>query len=211
MKLNKKLGAAVLSIGLVSSVFFGSSAFAAPTGDTHVIQKINAGTRDVSVTTSTTFNDITLNGEIQKTNADPGVLTFVDASGTGEGYRINASSTQFKTVAPPGGYAAQTSAKTLPKGSLLLKNNGADISTVGGSTSQLPTWHGGSWVLDTDSEVTIMKANKDQGMGKYSIDFGSDNLELTLNPSTTYVDKINYQGVSTPYETTITYTIVSGP
>lgn len=196
---------------LVGSSFIGTDALAATSEKTIVNQKINAGTRDVTITPTTTFNDITLNGEVQTTNADPGVLTFTDASGTGEGYRVTATATQFKTIAPSAGFASGTSAKTLPKGSLLLKNDNAKITTIGGSTSKAPDWNGSSWVLDAGSEITVLKASIDNGMGKYEIDFDTKNYELTLNPSTTYIDKVNYATQATPYQSDITYTIVTGP
>lgn len=207
------LGAAFVGF-LGGGLLFSSNdghAFAAESGQTQAIQQINGGVRDVSATSSTAFNSVNLDGSVQKTNADPGTLSIKDASGTGEGYRITVSATQFKTVTPSNGFASGTSARTLPKGSLLLKNTGATINAVGGTTSQKPNWTGSSWVIDSGSPVTILSANKDTGMGKYDIVFGSDNLELTLNPSTTYIDNVNYAGKSTPYETNITYTIISGP
>lgn len=199
---------------LIGVTAISAPSFAAETpssASTHVTQQILGGTRDVSVTPSTQFKDVTLDGSIQKTNADPGVLSLKDASGTGEGYRITVSATQLKTVTPSGGFTSGTSARTLPKGSLVLKNNNAAINANGGTTSVKPNWTGSSWVIDSGSPVAVLSANKDTGMGKYDVDFGSDNLELTLNPATTYVDTVNYAGKATPYETDITYTIISGP
>lgn len=207
---SKFIVAALTGALIFGAPFFMGSADAATSGITKATQTIKGGEMDVSITSSTGFDPIVLNGEVQTTHAHPGTLKATDASGKGEGYRIQASASQFIEKAPSGGFAEGTVAKKLPKGSLSLSNAGSTI-VAEGTTSPPPNWVGNEWILDNGSAVNVLSAAKDAGMGKYSVNFGSEGLALTLAPSTTYVDSVNYPNAPTPFESTITYTIVTGP
>ncbi|MEQ2529139.1 WxL domain-containing protein [Bacillaceae bacterium CLA-AA-H227] len=208
--LKKKIFTLTLGIGLFSAILVSGSALAETSMTTKATQAIQGGEKDVSINSTTTFDPVVLNGEVQTTNANPGQLNVTDASGTGEGWRIQVSASQFTEKTPSGGFAAGTTAKKLPQGSLSLSNSGSTISAVG-TTSASPTWVANEWILDNGSAVNILSAAKNAGMGKYTVAFGANGLSLTLAPNTTFIDSVNYPNGSTPYESTITYTIVTGP
>lgn len=205
----KILGLAVASAVLASSSLFSGEASAATTGSTGATFGINPGTRAIEAPTSTTFADVTLDGTSKTTTANPGKLVVSDNTGSGEGYKVSVQATPMREVAPSGGFVAGTTAKTLPVGSLSLSNSGATI-TPKGTTSPSPTWLGSNFVIDNGA-VNILSAAVGQGMGIYDVQFGSSALSLVLNPSTTFTDPKNYPSGATPYSTTITYTITTGP
>lgn len=211
MKKNKFKKLFTTSLAVVASLGIASSALAADTGTTTITQQINGGVKSLEVTATSQFTPITLDGTVQKTQANLGTLKTTDATGTGDGWRIDVSASQLTEVAPVGGFKAGTSAKTLPKGSLEIKNNNASISKDAGTTAAAPKFVGSNWIIDNGTPVTLLKADKDEGMGKYTIDFGANSLELTLMPSDTYVDKENYPSGATPYQTEVTYAITTGP
>lgn len=201
MNLQRLIKPSLTAIALAVSVM-GTPASAATTVETKLNQGIIGGEHNLEVVPVTNFNTVTLSGETQVTHADPGSLVVTDARGTGEGYRVNVRANQFKVSADT------KSDKALPKGSLVLSSNGANITKVGGTQSADPEFKAASFVIDTDNQSTILSAKKDQGMGKYSIKFKNDALSLTLNPHSTYV--VNKSGTTT-YESTLTYSVVTGP
>ncbi|KYD11406.1 hypothetical protein B4102_2134 [Heyndrickxia sporothermodurans] len=191
--------------------FGGNNAFAATTGTTTATGSISGGTLDLTATPTATFPNVNLNGTIQSTSTNAGSLAITDATGTGEGYRITAQASQFTEKAPSGGFKAGTTANTLPKGVLTLSSTGGSITANSGTTSAVPKFKSSSWVIDNGSASTIISANEDEGMGKFNVSFAASSLSLSLNPAYAYIDKSNYGSTNTPYETNITYTIVSGP
>lgn len=175
-----------------------NSTYAATTAQTQLKQGIIGGEHSVSVTPTSNFENVKLNGETQIAHASPGTLTITDATGTGDGYRVNVQATQFHTKGT----------KTLPKGSLTLSSNGSNITKVGGTNSQNPEFKANNFIIDVDSQTTIVSAKKDQGMGKYNVKFDDKAFALTINPHTTYVEG---NGSTTTYESNLTYSIVTGP
>lgn len=210
MKKKKLLNFAFMGLIGASLLGLGGKSFADTTDTTHISQSIIGGSRDIQITPTATFQNVTLDGATQQTTADPGNFSLTDASGTGVGYHVTAEATQFQSQAPVGGFQSGTSARTLPQGSLDLSTEGSTIS-ANGTTSALPTWQGNDFVIDSGTPVTILSASPDAGMGKYNIQFGNTALKLTLNPATTYIDNINFPSSATPYQSDITYTIVTGP
>ncbi len=77
-----------------------------------------------------------------------------------------------------------------------------------GTSSPNPEFKTTNFIIDTDNQVTILSAKKDEGMGKYNVSFNDKSLALTLNPHSTYVE--NKAG-ATSYESKLTYSIVTGP
>ncbi|HDR6318564.1 TPA: WxL domain-containing protein [Bacillus thuringiensis] len=189
---------ATLALGMS---LMGTPASAATTAETKLNQSITGGEHNIAVTPVSNFNAVTLSGETQVTNANPGVLTVTDATGSGDGWRINVKADQFKVSGDA------KSNRTLPKGSLVLNSGGA-ITKVGGTSSPNPEFKTTNFIIDTDNQVTILSAKKDEGMGKYNVSFNDKSLALTLNPHSTYVEN---KASATSYESKLTYSIVTGP
>lgn len=173
-----------------------------------------------SVPATAAFSNIQLNGDQQSAQASLGNIIAYDATGAGSGWNITVQAAPFTEVTPTGGYRAGTSAKTLPVGSLTLQapNSFAAYSVSGNgkpTTSPLPTAVAGSpWAIDSlngSSAFKVVTADTSKGMGGYLISFPANCLSLNLNPATTFVDGTNYAGQPTPYSTTITWTITTGP
>lgn len=205
----KLLSIAMASAVIIGSGFFGGEALAATSGNTNASFGVMPGTRDIEAPASTVFGNVTLDGTTKITTANPGKLVVSDNTGSGEGYKVSVQATPMREVAPAGGFAAGTAAKTLPAGSLSLSNSGATISPKG-TTSPSPTWLGSNFVIDNGA-VNILSAAVGQGMGIYDVTFGATALSLVLNPQTTFTDPKNYPSGATPYQSTITYTITTGP
>ncbi|MFV1456361.1 WxL domain-containing protein [Bacillus mycoides] len=201
MKFGKVMIPTLVTVALGMSLL-GTPASAATTAETKLTQSITGGEHNVAVTPVSNFNAVTLSGETQVTNANPGVLTVTDATGSGNGWRINVKADQFKVSGDT------KSNRTLPKGSLILNNGGAAITKIGGTSSPNPEFKSTNFIIDTDNQVTILSAKQDEGMGKYNVSFNDKSLALTLNPHSTYVES---KTGATSYESKITYSIVTGP
>lgn len=149
------------------------------------------------------FTNVQMNGEVQvvQTNAT-GNMIVEDLTGDKAGWHMTVRATPFREV---GGLGL-----TLPNNSLELSEIGS-ITPINGTTSPNPTALSGSFLIDGQTSVTILKAGVGEGSGTYALDWNQPLLSLTLNPGTTFVDKEGYPGTSTPYETVVTWTIVSGP
>jgi WxL domain surface cell wall-binding len=121
-------------------------------------------------------------------------------------------------VTPQGGFAPGTHALTLPTGSLTLntpltvtsyKINQGD---VGATTSKTPIALQTPTAIDNGSAVTVLDAPVGAGMGAYQLSFPTNNaFTLTVPASTVTVDPTNYPGTATPFSSTITWTVSSGP
>jgi hypothetical protein len=205
------LGVAIT--GLVGMSMLGAgSVSAASTEKTSVSGGLIGGPLEITGPPSTvTFPDTTLNGDVQTVKTHAGSMGITDASGLGAGYRVTAQATQFTEVEPPGGFESGTSAKSFPSGVLTLSSSEGSITKDSGSTSPLPSFTSSSWVIDNGTTHNVVSADKNEGMGKFNIDFGPDSLSLLLEPTYARVDKDNYPSGATPYQTEITYTIVTGP
>lgn len=181
MKFSKVMIPTLATLALGMSLI-STPASAATTADTKLNQSITGGEHNIAVTPVSNFNAVTLSGETQVTHANPGVLTVTDATGSGNGWRINVKADQFKVSGDA------KSNRTLPKGSLVLNSGGAAITKVGGTSSPNPEFKTTNFIIDTDNQVTILSAKKDEGMGKYNVSFNDKSLALTLNPHSTYVE-----------------------
>jgi hypothetical protein len=109
MKLRTMLPAAALTIGSLLLV-------AAPAGATTATETLTAGSLGFASTPgSVTFPATTLNGQ-DKTVTAPQPLDIADATGSGAGWNITATSTLFKsgTYALPAGATTITSAPAAP-------------------------------------------------------------------------------------------------
>lgn len=177
----------------------------AATTDTSVVNVgITGGALSItSPVVTSDFGDVTLDGTVQTLNATLDKLTTSDASGAGAGWRVTVKASQFLEVGGAG--------LTLPSDSLSLLSP-TSVVPVGGTTSASPTFNAGSpWVIDGTSSVSIISAATNTGMGNFDITFPANTLSLTLDPATTYVDNVNFPATPTPFSSTLTWTIISGP
>jgi hypothetical protein len=205
--LQKLTLAAVLLSGL-----YGGQIFAATSGTTTATLGVQGGSLSITAPAVTTdFGNITLTTGSQVANASIGTLSVVDATGSGAGYKVMVQASQFTEVTPGGGWAGGTSAKTLPLSSLKL-GVPSSVTAVGGTTSPAPAVQiGAATVIDSGSQVKLLSAAVGNGMGSYDVAFAANALGLTVDVATAQVDPTNYSGVPTPYASTITWSIVTGP
>lgn len=149
------------------------------------------------------FSNALLNGwkQIIETSF-AGNIKIADNTGTGNGWNVTVAATPFKEV---GGREY-----TLPSHSLVLQKP-SGILVTSGDAMKLPTiQNGGPWVIDGGDAVKLVFANPGYGIGSYEITFPSDALELTIQPENVLIDQTNYP-LGTPYTSTLTFTVVSGP
>lgn len=211
MKIRKML-VPLLTSALVFS-FVGVTSAEDPAVFTDVELSIEGGElKFESVPNVNSFGTVQLTPDIQTvTTGFDGDVRVTDARGTGEGWRMQVQATQFQEVEPAGGFVGGTSALTLPVGSLSIAPV-ESIMQVSSGTTVLPTSAISSdQVIDNGSAVTVVSAGTDEGMGMFDITFPTDALLLVLDPAVKMVDVVNYNGQPTPYKSTLTFTLVTGP
>lgn len=211
MKKSKKVKASLAILAMLVGAF-GGQAFAATSGTTTGTVGIESGGLSITAPPVTTdFGNVTLTSGVVKPTAALGTLSVVDATGSGSGYKVNVSASQFTEVTPGGGYSGATTAKFLPLSSLKIAVPSA-ISATGGTSSPVPTASiAALTVIDSGAPVKLFSAAINEGMGSYDVTFPVASLELTVDIATAQVDSTNYVGVPTPYSSTITWSIVTGP
>lgn len=189
MKLIKRISAAAL----LGSVMFSQTAFAATTGTTPAEVTIQGGALGIVVPASSIdFGTISIDGTVKTLTSNLDNMTIEDFTGTGNGWNVTVQSSQFTD-----------GVNTLPSSSLELK--GIDTITPLGTTSPLPTVSGiAPYAIDGGSALKILSSATNQGMGKFDVAFLADALELTIDTNT-----VKTTGV--PYQSTITWTLVTGP
>ena len=175
----------------------------AQAADTTSTIGVNGGNLSLSnVPTSITFPPVTLDGMNWKwTPADVGTIRIIDGRGTGEGYNLTVSATQLTEV---GGLGL-----TIPQGALYLYAP-SSVVPVFDTDAPAPILATGGAAIDT-TPFTVATAGVDTGLGTYDISFPAQALEINIPPSAKVVDKVNYPGSATPYETTITWTLNNTP
>lgn len=200
-------------IPLAVLTLFAPVALAATT--TNLSASLNSGTLSITPPTVTSaFPAIILDGQVQTVPATLSSWSVTDATGTGDGWYVTLSGSQFTEIAPSTGFASGTSALTLAKGSLQLGGS-RSITTSSGSTpvsaSGGPLFVNTSNVLDGQPPFTFVNTSQGYGLGIYTFNEPANGLLLTIDPATTDVDNINYANLPTPYSSTLTYSVVSGP
>lgn len=191
------------------------AAFAATSGTTSATANISAGTLSLTApTVASAFPAIVLNGTTQQALAALSNWTVDDATGTGNGWHVTLAGTQFTEVAPSTGFASGTTALTLPSGSMALSGARSVTASSGAtvvSATYGPLIENPTSLVDGQASFTLVDTQAGYGEGTYTINEPTGGLTLTVNPSTAKVDTTNYPGVATPYSSTLTYSIVSGP
>ena len=155
------------------------------------------------------FGEIELDSQPKTLKAGfDGSFKIMDYRGTHDGYRVDVSATPVTVKTPAGGFKNGTSAFSLPEGSLSL----APISNVVsiGSAATAPRVMTNSNQIIDNGTVTILSAAKGTGMGHFEFSF-SDALSLVVKNDTTFIDKVNYPNTGTPYESTVTWSLVTAP
>jgi len=178
-------GTAVLALSIT---VFASNSMAAETG---VNAQITGTDLTLSVIEATAFDAVTLDGTIQTgTGALINSFNVTDARGTGAGWDVAVSSTQFTNPA---------TTTVLSAGSLTL---GAPNVTEGDGSSAASdiVSEGGNIDNDAATPVTILSAGTDEGMGSFTVD--SIPMTLTLLPKEVYAGT---------YTSTVTVAFTAGP
>jgi hypothetical protein len=148
---------------------------------------INPGALSFILPSSITFSSSGV-GTIPQTTL--GNLTISDLTGSGNGWHVSVSASQFAS-----------GSHKLPLGSLTLYAP-SSITVNGDSTSTLPKKKSGSpWIIDNGSSPTVLSAAVDAGMGSYTVKFPAKALTLSI-PSSTYAGT---------YTSTLTWQLISGP
>ncbi|SET27175.1 WxL domain surface cell wall-binding [Oceanobacillus limi] len=180
--------ASVLGMALVVPGAAGNQVHAAPT---EVGVTTEAQTAEISDLTVGNFTAVVLDGRTQETFADINDFTITDATGSGAGWNVIMSATQFTDP---------NTQRTLPAGSLSVKAPNLIANEGSGSTPADDIIKTGG-LIDDGAGTTILSAGTDEGMGSYTTSFDPD--ALTLN-----VPGGAYTGT---YTSTVTVTINSGP
>ena len=167
------------------------------------VEASDIGELFVTVPKANDFGTIKLDGLPKKiTTGFSGMITVGDETKSGNGWNVTVQATPFKEIGGNG--------ISLPSGSLVLREPN-QMNVKSGDAVKLPTiQNGGPWVIDGGTAVKLIHAKPTEAMGSYEIGFPSDALELTLQPEIIQVDRENYP-LGTPYTSTITFTVVSGP
>lgn len=171
---------------------------------------LNSGILELQTAPIQSFGEIQIDNQIKpyKTSFES-AFNIKDLRGTQAGWRLDVSATQFKVVEPIGGFKAGTSANKLPIGSLTLSPL-ESINRIGIGDGGLPVNKlSGNTIID-DGIVTVATANMGDGVGEFDLVFPEGALTLVINPATAKVDTVNYPN-GTPYESTLTWTLVSAP
>lgn len=139
-----------------------------------------------------------LNGSQISTSANWAIADITDARGTGAGWNLSLSLTQFQEVDGTGAYV--TNGKTLAAGSLTVSTV-PTIAKKDATSSETTTITpvASSTALDTGSVVKLLSAKLDGGMGSYTL----GNLGVTLTvPANAYAKT---------YKTDATVTLNTAP
>ena len=167
---------------------FGSSV--SPIKTTTATASLIAGGYELTAPDNVIFGETSI-GMAQSLTKALGTVQVADFTGSGKGWRLQVQATPFSN-----------GLINLPASSLQLKAP-LSISALNGETSNSPTIQTGyPWFIDAGSDVTILSAALNEGMGSYSADFSdADALTFTI-PSSAKAGN---------YSSTITWKMVVGP
>ncbi|EAG8647015.1 hypothetical protein CDZ73_14265 [Listeria monocytogenes] len=155
--------------------------------------------------------DLTTGQDGKRTTTLP-KLKLQDGTDSTKGYRLSVEATPLTEVTPPGGYVKGTAARAFPANTLQLNVTGKETITLGeqASNAQQPTIQPGTYPIDA-APANILQAQASKGSGIYTLGFQANSLSLNYQLKNVYADPYNYPNQETPYETTVTATIVQGP
>jgi hypothetical protein len=180
----KKLIVTFSALAIIATSFVGAKAtFAADAG-------VTGGSLSMVQPTVGNFTAVTLNGQIQTTNASIGAFTVSDATGTGNGWNLVIKATTFTD---------SVKSLTLPTNSLDIALP-AVTAQAGASAESTITKTVGK--IDNATGVKVMSAALDGGMGTYDVTFPTNSLTLNLQPKDVKAGT---------YTSTISLTLTTGP
>ena len=176
----------------LAAAALSTSAFAAGTSSTITGGELTGG--------GLGFNplSITLDGTQQSSDVAWSIAGITDARGTGTGWNLGLALTPFQEVNDLNEYV--TDGKTLASSSLkvLTSPSVSQVDTTSSLASTIAPVNVAT-ALDTGSEVRLLSATTDGGMGSYT--FGDMGVELTV-PANAYAKT---------YKTTATVTLHEAP
>lgn len=184
---------AALAAVTVMAAALGPAAMAAD--DTNVT--VSGGSLALTAhPTAPDFTGVTLDGTAKTTTSTLSVFEANDSRGTGEGWNVTVSGSQFAEY-DTATTSYVTGGNTLATNSLSMA---APTVAADGTTSPVPTMTAGPYTVDGGS-VLIASAATDTGMGKY--DFSTAGLTLSV-PADTYAS-------TNAYRSDLTVTVATGP
>ncbi|HVB05705.1 MAG TPA: WxL domain-containing protein [Acidimicrobiales bacterium] len=182
------LGAFGVAVYLLSAAAPGSATVAASVG-------ISAGTLTATIPGSVGFTGVTLNGQDQATTGTL-AIDVKDASGSGSGWKLQATSTTFKDA---GTHTLATSATTIATSSVTDScDTGATCSTGDTNVSYPYTLPAAT---TAPTATTFYNAQANSGMGNQTV---TPTFTVAL-PATTYAP------AGGSYTSTWTITYAAGP
>lgn len=222
----KVLSTAMALTASLAMVTGASAAEVSDTGTQDVQFEIEGG--DLTLTTKEINSFETINlGELEEKgnlgNSVRGKFTtsfvepyeITDARGTGEGYHLTVSATNFTEIMPEEStddpLVLSTGTLTLDADSLtsITRPGGED----GGEMTPTNELLDGA-IIDGESAVTVLNAEVGTGLGDWELNFSDEVLKLNIDVTLdTYIDAKNYgdKDLATPFESTLTWNLVSAP
>lgn len=192
MKIRKVMTAVMVAalVGLVTA----SGASAAD--DTNVT--VIGGSLSVTNMTVADFANVTLDGTARTTTASASDFTVTDARGTGAGWNVTVSGTQFCKLDTLGVACDLVTPRNLPTSSLSVPQ--LSVAKADATSSAVPSLTGGPYLVDGLSVKVASSAANGTGMGSYDFSQGG-NWNLTV-PASAYAGS---------YRSTVTVSVASGP
>lgn len=206
----------LLSALILSSVVAAQTADAAPdkTSSNDAVVELKGGYLTLGPATISDFGQHKLTAETRDIYAAlSNPITVDDARGTREGWNLQVKATDFVEVEPAGGFASGTIAHTFSAQNMSLMQPILTNTTFAGATVDPGVTVFSTAELQLNNlDSKVAGAIVDQGMGQHTLTFDSTKaVKLKLDPSIIKIDNVNYPGTFTPYSTTITWTVSTGP
>ena len=177
--------------------------FALPLPTTNVKAGIVSGPLAiVAPNSSLDLGNVTLTGQNQTIVSSLGNLLVTDATGTFSGYHVSVEATRFSQL---GGIGLMFPSSSLQ---LAMPNH---INVLSGSSMLAPASTGSFSIIDGGSPVSVVSAELGKGAGSYEFTFPVNALTLTLKPDSQLTDAIHFNDTATPFRSTLTWSIISGP
>lgn len=189
----------LLSLSALLTLGLTNTAYAASSGATPSQISLQSGSLSITApATTVNLGSITVDSTIKSVSTSLSNMTVVDNRGTGEGWNITVSASQF----------TQTSGVTplkLPTNTLKLNGTNTITQTVG--TSGGPTVTTAPWTIDTGA-IKVLSAAANKGMGTFTITFPASAISLNVDTAQKVVDPANNPTV---YASTLTWVVSTGP
>lgn len=175
-------------------------------GKTEVSIKVSAGEIWLEIPDIEEFGKYEIPGEaVEIYTKFRGSVKVKDYRGSNKGWRLNIKATPFSIVEPVGGFKGEEG-YSMPKGLISV----GDVQGVVKLGKEVDSIHIKGRELIDSGGVDVVKV-EGGGTGEYEVNFGEDALGLILDPIAVKIDNENYPTESTPYESTITWELVSAP